>query len=363
MKICFLKHAMAAGGAERTVAYLSNYFVKEGIDVDLVLYGDKGFYELDEKINIYYISEPNKSKNFFYRLRLIIKRFRNFYKYVQKNKPDLIFCMLYPSIVYALPFKRKIPIITSERSNPESMKSLWEKWKKQLLFNLSHGIVFQTNRAKEYFKKKIQEKGIVIPNALGNEYIERIREDNLYPKENKITAMGRIHKAKDYITLMKAFQIILNKYSNYNLEIYGRGDISQLTKIAKEMTIDKNTYFMGACPDALLKVANSKCYVLSSIYEGMPNALMEAMAIGLPCVSTDCPNGPAELIEDGVNGLLVPVGDEKAMAKAILKMIEDEEFAKKCGENAKKIKETHSVEINAKRYLDFFKKIVNKIPN
>jgi glycosyltransferase involved in cell wall biosynthesis len=175
--------------------------------------------------------------------------------------------------------------------------------------------------------------------------------------------MGRITPEKDYPTLLKAFSIVTKKCPHFILEIYGAGSPEKLLELSQELEIKEKVFFKGAYPDALLKIADSKCYVLSSISEGMPNALMEAMAIGLPCVSTDCPNGPAELIENEVNGLLVPMQDEKALAEAILRMIEDEEFANKCGENAKKIKETNSVEKNAKIYLDYFVKLNNHKKN
>jgi glycosyltransferase involved in cell wall biosynthesis len=116
---------------------------------------------------------------------------------------------------------------------------------------------------------------------------------------------------------------------------------------------------MGVAKDAVLKIADSSVYVMSSKFEGMPNALMEAMAIGLPCVSTDCPNGPAELIENGVNGLLVPVGDVEALSEAIIKMIEDREFAERCGKNARKILETHSIDQKAKEYAEYIEKVLN----
>jgi glycosyltransferase involved in cell wall biosynthesis len=361
MRICFLKHSMNPGGAERTVAYLSNYFVKQGIDVDLLLYGERGFYELDERINIEYISESNKRKNIFQRIKLVLKRFINLRKYVKKNKPDIIFCMLSPAVFYALPFKRKTIIITSERSNPRNLKSKWKIFIRKFLFKKADGVVFQTERAKNFYRDIIKDKGVVIPNAIGNEYVYKVPMTE--EREDKISAMGRIANEKDYPTLLKAFSIVTERHPQFILEIFGGGSAEKLLELAQELGIREKVFFKGAHPDALLKIADSKCYVLSSISEGMPNALMEAMAIGLPCVSTDCPNGPAELIEDGVNGLLVPVGDEKAMAKAILKMIEDEEFAKKCGENAAKIKETHSVEINAKRYLDYFVKLNNHKKN
>lgn len=357
MKVCFLINCLNPGGAERTVAYLSNYIVNNGADVDIVLFGDRGFYYLDDKIKIHHISQAYKSKNILHRLIMILKRFKKFKNYIRINKPDIVFCMLYKLMIYALPHKKRVSIIISERGNPHYLKSHFRKVIRKILFKKADGIVFQTERAKNFYRDIIKDKGIVIPNAIGNEYVYKV--PIIEKRVNKIVSVGRLFKVKDYPTLLKAFKQISDKHQDYELVIYGQGpEDKELKEFSQDLGIGEKVFFMGAQPDALLKIADSKCYVLSSISEGMPNSLMEAMAIGLPCVSTDCPNGPAELIEDGVNGLLVPVGDENAMAKAILKMIEDEEFANKCGENAKKIKETHSVDYIAEQYLTYIKSVL-----
>ena len=157
--------------------------------------------------------------------------------------------------------------------------------------------------------------------------------------------------------MLRAFSLVNKIYPQYKLEIFGGGDSSALQALAQELGVEERVFFMGAHADALLKIADSKCYVLSSISEGMPNALLEAMAIGLPCISTDCDYGPRELIDNEKNGQLVPVGDCKAMANAIKRFIEDESFANRCGNEAKKIRENNSIENISLQYLDYIKAI------
>ena len=114
-------------------------------------------------------------------------------------------------------------------------------------------------------------------------------------RRKAITAMGRLTYQKDYPTLIKAFGNFYNRHPDYKLEIYGFGDEKKsLCCLTHDMGLDDCVKFEGAVKDAILKVASSSCYVMSSIYEGMPNALMEALAVGTPCVSTDCLFGPAE---------------------------------------------------------------------
>ena len=203
-----------------------------------------------------------------------------------------------------------------------------------------------------WYPKNISEKGVVIHNAVGNALVYQV-SDSIEAK-NKISAVGRLSEQKDYPSLFKAFRLVSEKHPDIRLEIFGTGgDELSLRDFATKLGIDGKVDFMGTRKDAILMIADSLCYVMSSRFEGMPNALMEAMAIGLPCVSTDCPNGPRELIEDGVNGLLVPVGDHESLADAICKMIEDREFATTCAIRAKGILNTHSVENIAKQYMNY----------
>ena len=116
----------------------------------------------------------------------------------------------------------------------------------------------------------------------------------------------------------KAFKKISIAHPELTLEIFGNGpDEDKLKLLASKLGILDKVSFMGVHKDAVLQVADSSCYVMSSFFEGMPNALMEAMAIGLPCVSTDCPNGPSELISNGENGLLVSVGNRQKIDRKI----------------------------------------------
>ena len=256
-----------------------------------------------------------------------------------------------------IPKKRKYKLICSERSNPMIVTDNKQIKLRNSVLQSADGIVFQTERAKECFSKEIQSKGVVIPNAVGNPYAYKAEDVSV--REKTITAMGRLHTAKDYPALIKAFKIVSDKHPEYSLNIFGGGDNKSLLELVKEFDIDDKVKFIGAKEDAVLDIAKSTCYVLSSIYEGMPNALMEAMAVGAPCVSTDCPFGPGELIVNGENGLLVPVGDVKSLANAICKFIEDKELACKCSQNAKKILDTNSVDIIAKKYYDYICNIVN----
>ena len=361
MKITFLVAHLLSGGAERTVVYLSNYFADSGHDVIVLSLTDDIFYQPGPGVNVRSLHLNEKATGVKKRFQMAVKRYKMVGEFLKQNPTDVVFCMLPDMAKYVLYLKRKLGfrLITSERNNPESVKNKNVLHYKKKIYKKSDGIVFQTQRAMDFYEKDIRQKGVVIHNAVGNPYVYEAPETT--QRKPKISAMGRLTDQKDYKTLIRAFQPIAEKYPAYTLEIYGTGpDENKLKTLTKELGLESQVYFCGVCKDAILKVADSACYVMSSKYEGMPNALMEAMAVGLPCISTDCPNGPAELIENGENGLLVPVGDVSALTDAMFTMIERKTFAEKCGKNAKRILETHSIEKNAKAYMDFILKIYDK---
>ena len=359
MRIGFLISNLSSGGAERTVAYLANYFAKEGIETDILMYGNKHtvFYELVDGVNIMPLCREGSVSGLMSRISKILERVKNFKFYVKKCRPDVIFSIC-GNMFYTLFTRRSYALIASERSCPEAETSKKTVFLRKFYAKRVDGYVFQTKRAKEYYKRYVGgPDGIVIQNAIGNPLVYKVTTPSL--RENKIVAMGRLVPVKDYETMLKAFQIVSNKYPDYVLEIYGEGPLlSALKELAGALGIAEKVKFMGAREDAILQMNSAKCFVLSSIYEGMPNALLEAMAIGLPCVATNCPNGPAELIQDGENGLLVNIGDVDGMAQAIIKFLDDVEFSEKCMEEAKKVRESNDINKICEQYLKYAKSLI-----
>lgn len=364
MKIVFLVAHLLSGGAERTVSYLSSYMAKKGWDVTVLSISDDIFYELDERVKLVKLGVPTSSKNVAQRVLSAFKRKLFASREIKRISPDVVFCMLPDVAKYVLKVckNKRIKLLSSERNNPRFVHNPREIKVKSRVFAQADGIVFQTERVTECFSDDIRAKGKVIHNAVGNEQAYTVKAPNARGK--KITAIGRLDAQKDYPTMLKAFAKVLKRHPEYTLEIFGGGaDKSILQNIANELGISEKVKFMGVSKDAIIEAAKGSCFVMSSLYEGMPNALMEAMAAGLPCVSTDCPYGPAELIENEVNGLLVPVGDVDAFAEAIFRMIEDREFAERCGKNAQKILDTHSIESIADQYCKFITEKVKGVVN
>ena len=173
--------------------------------------------------------------------------------------------------------------------------------------------------------------------------------------------MGRLTEQKGFDTLIKAFGDVSNKHSDYQLKIYGEGEKKEeLNSLIKELKLKEKVVLCGSSSEAIKEVANSEIFVLSSRYEGMPNALIEAMATGTACISTDCNFGPSDLIIDGVNGILVPVDDIELLSNKINYLIENENIRKTLEENAISIREKLDKDNIYNRYYKYFIETFNK---
>lgn len=277
MKVLFLVAHLKSGGSERTVAYLSSYMAKSGYEVTILSLSDNIFYDIDDKVKLICLGIESVAKSTINRYFNAIKRKTKTKAYIKRECPDVVFCILPETAKYILNLhkNRKFFLITSERNNPAIVKDSRAIKLKNRIFNQSDGIVFQTKRAMEYYSQSIQDKGIVIPNAVGNNLVYKV--PTIESRKKKITAIGRLNAQKDYPTLFRAFAIVLENHPDYKLEIFGDGpDARELREMVRKMGIEGSVCFKGAQKDAILQAANSACFVLSSVFEGMPNALMEA---------------------------------------------------------------------------------------
>lgn len=276
-------------------------------------------------------------------------------------KPDLILSFLGKNNVMALSTgtKEGFKVVVSVRSDPDrEYSSASLKAAMLTTFRKAAGVVVQSQGAKDRFPKYIQKKCIILPNAIDPSFI---RPRYVGDREKKIVMVARLNENKNQAMVMEAFkEATKDKFSDYRLVFYGDGPArSQLRRLAESLGVEKRVEFKGNVTHVAEHIEKAYMFILASNYEGMPNSLIEAMSLGLACISTDCPcGGPRDLIEDGVNGLLVPVGDKDAMAAAMIRILEDRELADKMGTEACKIQEKCSPEVTNTKWKKFFEKII-----
>lgn len=359
MKILFLVNSLGFGGAERTVSYLSSYLAVHGEDVVIYTMTDKIKYSINPKIRLIKENLPTSYHNRFEKIANIARRIVKIYKTIKKENPDVVFCIMAGNAKYLLyTFGRQYKLIVSERTNPKYSLPGDRKLEKKII-QKSDGVIFQTERVKENFRGYIEEKSTVIPNAVGNNLVYQMEWNP--DSRCVIAAVGRLSYEKKYSDMIQAFQKFLQTHREYTLEIYGEGaEEDNLREFIQKNHLEKSVLFMGTSENVIQKISDACCYVMTSLYEGMPNSLMEAMGIGMPCIATDCEYGPGELIANGWNGLLVPVGDIEAIAAAMSQMADDKEFAMKCGRNARKILETNNIENICSRYHKYIYQVAGE---
>ena len=228
-----------------------------------------------------------------------------------------------------------------------------------MLFRFADGIVLQTKQARDFFPKYLQKKSIILPNSINPAFLTVQKE---LEREKEIVLVGRIDSNKNQRMLLEVFADIAHEYLEWSVRIYGEGeDREELEQWVKGKGIENQVFFMGQVSDVSEKIKKASIFVLPSRCEGMPNALIEAMTVGLAVISTDCPcGGPADLIQNGKNGLLIKVDDKKALELVLRKLLEDEEYRLQLASNAVKIIEKLHPDIVNKQWEKYIEDILRK---
>ncbi len=395
-KLIFIMPVMKGGGAEKVAALLLNEFNKNGYECELVLTNsdrnevvDRG---LKSDIRLTVLRE-NFPKNGFFK-KLFISAFRlltslickipealnikvpaswayfsfkaqyydelNMLRKHLKTTPEAsILSFLQPSIPLVLLAARGLPnkVVVSERADP------YRLLKKRYGYNFikkyyqrADAVVFQTNDAKSAYPDNISEKGTVIFNPIN----DKLPEPYFGERNKYITTFCRVSRQKNLPVLVEAFAEFHKKFSDYRLKIIGepqndddRASLAETKALADKLGITDYIDFMPFSPKVHNLIIRDAMYVNSSDYEGMSNAMLEAMAIGMPVVCTDCPIGGANaVIENGENGILTEVGNVKEMCEAMKKIASDKDFSEKISHNAAQIRYNLSLKNTAKKWME-----------
>ena len=330
-------------------------------EVDFLTYrNDKVLQPLSDKVN--HIHNPlykNKIKPLEN-----IGQICKLHKFIKKNSYDVAIAFLHPSnYMLTLASKgTKTKVLLSERADPYSRKKnggLYTHLIEHILYR-ADGYVFQSNGAMELYPQKCQEKGVVIVNSIPDDLTDLHFTGKRKKTVVHVARMELIQKRQD--VMLEAFKIFSEKHPDYVLEFYGDGpEEDKMKALAHEMGLDDKVDFKGAQGNILSHIADAGMFVLTSDYEGLPNALLEAAAIGLPCISTDCsPGGARMIIEDGKNGFIVPCGDYKMLAERMCELAEDSEKAERFSREAMKITEKFEPSEIYRRWEEFISTLGRK---
>ncbi len=343
MKITIYIGGLTGGGAERVCCNLASFLVQNRHEVTMLTVSkpNEMCYSLDPQVKLETLETQMRVKN--NSIRAIVKQIRLF-SFVRKHKTDAYVVMLPKTIQSLMLFRRfiKAPIIVSERANPDSYSQKTQNFLKRAA-GYADGFVFQTKDAKEWYDPYIKHYATIIPNAINPDFIRPVYTG---AREKSIVSAGRLSEQKNFKLLLEAFAAVAPEYPEYTLKIFGKGPLEEALKVyAQTLGVADRTQFMGYVSNMPEQLEKASVFVLSSDFEGMPNALMEAMALGLPCISTDCPaGGPRFLIQHGKNGLLVPVGDREVLIAALKKLLGNDPVAAQMGKTARNVADKLSPE-------------------
>lgn len=349
MKIMFYISTIREGGAARVMTNLANHF-SETDNVSLVTnFSAETEYSLNAKVKRYSIEKSENKANF---LKKNVSRVTNLIKIVKAEKPDLIVSFMHQNDGRALLAARLTgtKVLMSVRNDPNKLfKTKLKKVIAQTIYGLSDGVVFQTPDAQAWFSKRVQDKSQIIFNPVNPIFYQVERN----PQPGLIVTCGRLVQFKRHDLLIDAFAEVHKQKPATELRIYGEGPLrAELQDRIERLGLADCAHLMGATNNVVGVLSTADLFVLSSDYEGMPNALMEAMAAGVPCVATDCPcGGPKELM-NGKEDALVPIRQMGALRDKILLAFEWE------GKEMKLCAQQFMPERVFEQWNDYMKKIV-----
>lgn len=337
--IIFLTSCLSFGGAEKMLSFVAESFAKRHHNVIIInlnrIRTNSDYVRIVPGVVIETIPKPlNNTFKIFYYIKNILRIAK------AKNADCIIGFTMMPNFYASVVGKLlNIPSIISERGNP--YQTITDSLKDKIVMhfiNRANGGVFQTEGAKAFYSKGLQERGKVIPNPI---FVpEELPKISWNERNKTVVYVGRLdNNPKRLDILLKSFALFYSIHPEYRLRLFGKGADEQLIRQwCDELEIRENVDFMGLTTQPMKEIVKDGIFIITSDSEGISNSLLEAMAVGLPCVSTDHePGGARLLIADHVNGLLAPAGDVNALAKALEEFADNDALAQKCGNNAKDV--------------------------
>lgn len=332
MKVLFIISSLDGGGAERIVSFMSSFWAKKGWNSSVLTLSDNTIrYPLDKRVNFYPLNMSYPSSSLIESLCANIRRISKLRKKIREINADVIIAFMEPTTITAIlaAWGTGIPVLVADRIDPKFYNhgKTW-RFLRNITYPFGRYLVVQTQNVVKHYPIYLRKQAVVIPNLV---WIKSVLATS---EAKEICSYGRLVHQKGFDVLIRAFAGIADEYPDWNLVIWGEGSEKEnLKKLVKLLGLNNRVSFpgFGTVHDIL---NDASIFVLSSRYEGFPNTLLEAMAYGLPVISTDCPSGPNEIVKDGETGLLVKVDNIQELQGALRKLIDDPVIRKRMGEAA-----------------------------
>jgi GalNAc-alpha-(1->4)-GalNAc-alpha-(1->3)-diNAcBac-PP-undecaprenol alpha-1,4-N-acetyl-D-galactosaminyltransferase len=349
MKVTLVIGAIVVGGAERVLSILANYWATHDWDVTLITLADADaipFYPIKSKVKLIQLGVSGSSPNLIAAIKNGLRRVKVLKTAIIASDPDVVISFMETANVLTLLacWNTKIPTIVSERVYPGyTYANRFWKVLTAWTYRRANSIVLLTQNSIPFFPASRGYRPIVIPNPVNQAVMPTITAQ-LLPKPS-LLAVGRLHPQKGFDLLIKAFAQIHAKHPDWQLTILGEGSMrSELEELRAGLKLTDCVYLPGKVSNVSEYLHQADIFVMPSRFEGFPNALGEAMAYGLPAISCDCLSGPSDLINPGIDGILIPVEDVDALATAIDDLIANPDKRQRLAQAAPQILERFGLE-------------------
>lgn len=355
--------SLQRGGAERVLVNLAEYLLKQNWKVTFVTtFLEEDEFPLPDGADRV-ISGLTQEETGPLRTANIIRRRKKLRGIWQEIQPNLILSFIGKNNVMAIQTAQGlgVPVLVSVRSNPaREYADRVLHLAMRATFPNADGVILQTMDTAAYFPENIRRKCRVLPNMLQEKFVTA---QIVSERKNRVVTVGRLDSNKDQILAVKAFAQTAAEFPDYTMTLYGDGeDRERIARWIKELHQEERIFLAGNTDDVIGAISDARIFVLPSRQEGMPNALIEAMALGITPIATDCPVGAVrEIIWDGANGLLVPVDDVGTMMKALRELMRNPDVCARMGEEAVKVRDTYAPEKVCAQWEAYFREVIDAV--
>jgi glycosyltransferase involved in cell wall biosynthesis len=368
MRVTFVIPAIASGGAEHVLVILAHHWASLGRQITILTY-DHGemapFYELDPRIHHLPLGLAEDSAGRVAAVLNNMRRARILRQQLRRSRPDVIVSFIEQTNVLTLLAAEGlgVPVVVGEQSDPHTypVKPIWARLR-LLTYARARRIILLSEHDAAFFPPRLRKRVSVIPNPFVPPPAPT--EDDSHDvaaSSPTLIAVGRLHRDKGFDILLEAFSLLSEEHPQWRLTVLGEGEErGRLEALRDELRLGGRVSFPGRVKDPYPFLRRASLFALPSRAEGFPLALCEALACGLPAVCTDCAGGVRDIIEDGVNGMLVPKNDAGALARALNRLMTDEAERRRLGHRAPEVVERFSPQKTFEAWESLLREVVNE---
>lgn len=335
---------LGGGGAQRVATVLANELSSRYQVSVLIRRRISNEYSLNKDVEVIHLQKEGLDDIQFARYVVLFKKMR---------RPVACISFMFDSNRMNTWGKCKCRAICCERNNPaKKIPKAFDQTIAQ--YRKADHVVFQSETVRNLYDDDIKSHSSILPNPVS------VTCYAAPETKHRIVTAGRLHPQKNQAMLIRAFSEFLKDHPEYTLSIYGKGELEEeLKALAENLGIADSVIFHGNVSNLHTKIADAEMFVLPSDFEGLSNALLEAMMMGIPCISTAC-EGSTDVIESGVNGILTPVGNEQALLEAMRSLADDEELRYKLAQAGRKTGAGFRKEAVAEKWIEMIEKVISE---